>query len=65
MPRKIRDLISDLKHAGFMQFPARGSHRKFKHATGVVVVLSGHSEGDGAKPYQEKQVRLVIEEVSR
>ncbi len=62
MPRKIRQLIADLKAAGFSQKPGRGSHRKFTHAKGQVVILSGHNEGVDAKPYQEKQVRQKIEE---
>ncbi len=61
MPRKLRELISDLKRAGFRQEPGRGSHRKFIHPKGCLVVLSGHNEGADAKPYQEKQVRDQIE----
>jgi predicted RNA binding protein YcfA (HicA-like mRNA interferase family) len=62
MPRKIRELIADLRRAGFAQEPARGSHRKFRHPKGITAILSGHREGDDAKPYQEKQVRRQIEE---
>lgn len=61
MPRKIRELISDLKRAGFRLEPGRGSHRKFIHPQGLVAILSGHSEGADAKAYQEKQVREQIE----
>ena len=64
MPRKLRELIADLQHAGFVREPARGSHRKFRHPNGVTVVLSGHGEGTDALPYQERQVRRMIE-VSR
>jgi predicted RNA binding protein YcfA (HicA-like mRNA interferase family) len=32
MPREIRDLIKDLKSAGWIQVSGgKGSHRKFKH----------------------------------
>ena len=62
MPRKIRELISDLKRAGFTQEPARGSHRKFRHPKGVTAILSGHNEGVDARPYQEKQIKLKIRE---
>lgn len=51
--------------AGFVQEPARGSHRKFRHPKGVTVVLSGHGEGVDALPYQERQVRRLIEESLR
>ena len=56
MPRKLRELIADLKRAGFVQEPARGSHRKFRHPKGVTAVLSGHSEGADALRYQERHV---------
>jgi predicted RNA binding protein YcfA (HicA-like mRNA interferase family) len=62
VPRKLRELIADLKRAGFVQEPARGSHRKFRHPQGLTVVLSGHGEGADALPYQERQVRRMIEE---
>jgi predicted RNA binding protein YcfA (HicA-like mRNA interferase family) len=62
VPRKLRELIADLKRAGFLQEPARGSHRKFRHPRdGATVILSGQ-EGDDAQRYQEKQVRSVIKE---
>jgi predicted RNA binding protein YcfA (HicA-like mRNA interferase family) len=61
VPRKIRQLIADLREAGFAMEPGRGSHRKFFHPRGVFLVLSGHNEGLDAKPYQEKQVRKAIE----
>lgn len=65
MPRKLRELIFDLKKAGFVQFPGRGSHRKFKNEKGLVVILSGHHEGEDAKPYQEEIVRTAIEEAKK
>lgn len=61
MPRKIRDLIRDLKKAGFTNRGGKGSHRNFEHETGVRTTISGR-EGDDAKPYQEKEVRRAIEE---
>lgn len=65
MPRKIRELVEDLKDAGFDEIPGggKGSHRKFTHTKYAgAVTLSGKS-GDDAKPYQEKQVRRAIEAV--
>jgi len=62
MPRKIRELIADLRHAGFTQEPARGSHRKFRHPKGVTAILSGHNEGVDVRPYQEKQIKQRIRE---
>ena len=65
MPRKIRELIKDLRSAGFEEIPGagKGSHRKFVHQRYAgAVTLSGQT-GDDAKPYQESQVRQAIDEV--
>ena len=64
MPRKIRELIQDLKDTGFYEIPGgKGSHRKLSHLRYHGVVTLSGKLGDDAKPYQEKQVRRVIEEV--
>jgi len=60
MPRKIRQLISDLERAGFVDRGGKGSHRNFSHPKGLRVTLSG-KPGDDAKHYQERQVRETIE----
>ena len=63
MPRKIRQLITDLQQAGFVNRGGKGSHRNFEHlATGTNVTLSGQAGAD-AKNYQEKAIREVIEKV--
>ncbi len=64
MPRKIRQLVKDLESAGFSNRGGKGSHRNFLHDKGVALTLSGKL-GDDAKPYQEKIVRLKIEEVKQ
>ena len=67
MPRKIRELIQDLREAGFYEIPGggKGGHRKFAHARYAgAVTLSGQT-GDDAKQYQERQVRQAIERVKR
>lgn len=61
MPRKIRDLVRDLRQAGFVDRGGRGSHRNFEHPTGGRVTLSGNL-GDDAKPYQEREVARAIDE---
>lgn len=67
MPRKIRQLLGDLRSAGFAEVKPGGkrSHRKVMHP-GVpgAVTLSG-MPGDDAKPYQEQQVGRAVEEVSK
>jgi predicted RNA binding protein YcfA (HicA-like mRNA interferase family) len=62
MPRKIRQLITDLEDAGFVNRGGKGSHRNYLHEKGVALTISGKL-GDDAKPYQEKLVRQKIEEV--
>jgi predicted RNA binding protein YcfA (HicA-like mRNA interferase family) len=61
MPRKIRELIRDLKRAGFTDRGGKGSHRNFEHLKGMRTTVSGKL-GDDAKPYQEQEVKKVIEE---
>jgi len=64
MSRKIRDLIRDLKRAGFLDRGGKGSHRNFKHPKGVKITISGNP-GDDAKPYQERDAEKAIEEAGR
>ena len=64
MPKKIRELIRDLKMAGFVDRGGKASHRNFIHSSGVVVTLSGHP-GDDAKPYQIKAIKEKIEETQK
>jgi predicted RNA binding protein YcfA (HicA-like mRNA interferase family) len=61
MPRKLRALLADLRRAGFVERGGRGSHRNFKHPSGVKLTLSGRP-GDDAKSYQERDVQEAIEE---
>jgi predicted RNA binding protein YcfA (HicA-like mRNA interferase family) len=68
MPRKIRDLKSDLRQAGFREQRDRGkgSHTRWYHPATpeISVTLPGH-DGDDAKPYLENQVRKSILRVQR
>lgn len=66
MPRKVRDLISALEKAGFDELKggAKGSHRKYVHASYPGAVTLSGKPGDDAKQYQEKQVKQAIETVN-
>ena len=66
MPRKIRQLVTDLEAAGFVPVHGgKGSHRKFRHPkVRGAVILCGQS-GDDVKHYQEKQVRHAIQEARK
>ncbi len=59
MPRKIRELIKELKKAGFVNWGGKGSNRNFKHKDGAILTISGKLGAD-AKPYQEKIVKQKI-----
>jgi len=66
MPRKIRQLVSDLTVAGFVQAPGgKGSHRKFRHPRIPGTVILSGGDGDDAHHYQEKQVRNAIREAAK
>ena len=66
VPRKLRQLISDLEQAGFLLVSGgKGSHRKFRHPRfSGSLILSGQS-GDDAKHYQERMVRNAIRETTQ
>ena len=62
MPPKVRDLISELSRAGFVDRGGKGSHRNFVHPrVQKPLTLSGRA-GDDAKSYQVRSVQLAIEE---
>jgi len=60
MPPKIRQLIQQLKRAGFKNVGGKGSHRNFQHPSGSKLTISGNP-GDDAKRYQIEQTRETIE----
>ncbi|MBI4957534.1 MAG: type II toxin-antitoxin system HicA family toxin [Myxococcales bacterium] len=62
MPPKIRELEARLRKAGFVRQASRGSHRKWGHPAGKLLVMSGR-EGDDAKRYQEEQVDDAVRSV--
>jgi predicted RNA binding protein YcfA (HicA-like mRNA interferase family) len=64
VPRKIRDLLKDLRKAGFVLVSGgKGSHRKFSANDGQVVTIIPGRDGDDAKPYLERQVQDKINEI--
>jgi len=62
MPRKIRELIAELKSAGFIDRGGKGSHRNFFHPNGTMPITISGKLGDDAKPYQERAVRDALKE---
>ena len=63
MPKKIRELKSMLHKAGFAQRAGKGSHTIWSHPKlDDVVVLSGN-DGEDAKPYQQRDIDLVLKKL--
>jgi predicted RNase H-like HicB family nuclease/predicted RNA binding protein YcfA (HicA-like mRNA interferase family) len=62
MPRKPRQLRAELRRAGFLVIRQEGSHETWEHPshTDSWFTLAG-SDGEDAKPYQERQVRDALE----
>ncbi len=65
MPRKVRELIKDLEAAGFLNRGGKGDHRNFVHPQVAKPVTIAGQPGADAKHYQEKAVRLAIEDSMR
>jgi predicted RNA binding protein YcfA (HicA-like mRNA interferase family) len=65
MPRKIRELVSDLVNAGFEEQRGKGSHRNYRHPLLAKVVTISGRDGDDAKRYLEKAVQKAIDEVNQ
>ena len=61
MVSKIRQLIKELKRAGFICRGGKGSHRNYFHPKGIAITISGKL-GDDAKRYQGKEVEVKIKE---
>lgn len=63
MPRKLRQLIAELRDAGFVLLPGRGKgdHALWAHplAPEHQLTIDGQA-GDDAKRYQEKQIKTAL-----
>jgi predicted RNA binding protein YcfA (HicA-like mRNA interferase family) len=62
MPPKIRELISDLQRAGFVDRGGKGSHRNFVHPKVAKPITIAGAPGNDAMHYQVRAVRRAIEE---
>jgi predicted RNA binding protein YcfA (HicA-like mRNA interferase family) len=65
VPRKIRELMTDLESAGFINRGGKGSHRNYVHPRVTRLITLSGKPGDDAKQYQERAVRRAIEESKR
>ena len=62
MPTKIRQLISELEKAGFVNRGGKGSHRNLVHPNVNRPITISGKLGDDAKRYQERAVQRAIED---
>ena len=62
MPPKVRELMSDLERAGFVNRGGKGSHRNFVHPKVSRPITISGSPGDDARHYQVRAVKRAIEE---
>jgi len=65
MPRKIRQLRSELKREGFSIDPKRGkgSHTYWAHPLVPYPVVISGQDGDDADRYQERDVRDAVHDL--
>ncbi|MEO0373158.1 MAG: type II toxin-antitoxin system HicA family toxin [Cyanobacteria bacterium P01_A01_bin.17] len=66
MPKKVRELKSMLKKAGFVARSGKGSHTKWLHPLYPGRVTLSGKDSKAAKPYQEKEaaeaIRIVMQQ---
>jgi len=62
VPPKVRELVSDLERAGFVNRGGKGSHRNFVHPKVPRPITVSGAPGDDAKHYQVRAVKRAIEE---
>ena len=65
MPRKIRNLKADLRSAGCIMRPGKGSHTVWGHALIPDTFTLSGADGDDAQPYQEREVRRLIAKIRK
>ncbi len=59
---KYAELVSILKHFGFEQIPAKGSHVKFKHSKLTSDLIIPVHRGD-CKDFYKTLARKIIEQI--
>jgi predicted RNA binding protein YcfA (HicA-like mRNA interferase family) len=65
MPPKVRELIAQLEHAGFVDRGGKGSHRNYVHPRLSKPITISGKLSDDAKQYQIRAVRSAIAEVEQ
>ena len=65
MPPKVRDLVAELKQAGFVDRRGKGSHRSFVHPNVSKPITISGKPNDDAKQYQVRAVQLALKELKK
>jgi len=65
MPPKVKELITKLEKAGFVNCGGKGSHRNFVHPYAKKPITISGKLGDDAKYYQVRAVCLALEELKK
>lgn len=65
MPKKIRELKKMLRKAGFQEIPGKGSHTNWIHRLYSGKVTISGKDGTDAKPYQEREIKQAIREITK
>jgi predicted RNA binding protein YcfA (HicA-like mRNA interferase family) len=65
MPKKVRELKSLLKKAGFIVQPAKGSHSKWTHPKLSQSIIIAGKDGSDARSYLEKQVMDALKKLNQ
>ena len=63
MPKKIRELKSLLRKAGFISRPGKGSHTVWCHSKLFYCLTLSGKDGSDADRYQERDVRNALKEL--
>lgn len=65
MPKKIRELKSMLRKAGFTYRPGKGSHSVWSHPKLAKSIIIAGKDGNDARLYSEKEVNEALENLKR
>jgi predicted RNA binding protein YcfA (HicA-like mRNA interferase family) len=67
MPRKIRELKSQIAREGFLYLPKRGkgSHERWKHPLISKTMTISGKDGDDVPSYLEKQLQQLLKEIEQ
>jgi predicted RNA binding protein YcfA (HicA-like mRNA interferase family) len=65
MPRKIRELKTQIAREGFVYLPKRGkgSHERWRHPLLRKTLTIPGKDGDDVPPYLEKQLAQLLSEL--